>query len=435
MEWQLAGPPAFRIQESALLLTAAVPWLLNGIHSTPDTKPASRELMNAILPHVRRQDVVPDQLAYRMSIRADEEGEDGDGDEWDPQRMNTSTESAHVNINENNANDGADQDSTDSEGNGNTVPHNPFGLVFIRPIRVGTEYPVPRLFEKGFRLSDPSFEVHFGSERRDINLEIYQSRVSAPRHPARIPNRARQRVITPPPSSSTSRNPFELPPDQGHTIHPPPRDGGSDLESNSDDSDVFSGNINDDLWRLWNQFCVDITAVSPNRKGIRNPPYCKLGPEERKLVNTATYQNHRLSDYFDDVQWKSAPTADWRKNFDRLFPQKGTPAKSGNVQHYGVAPYYSMWQNLMDRVTDETFKAIHKQLWKIFKSLFWMPAACSDRIWETRPTNTFSKSSSFAASIAAPKILLNGRHAKPEWVSLKLGYNVVNSFHILVCAG
>ena len=403
--------PCFRLQESALLLTAAVPWLLNGIHSTPDTKPASRELMNAILPHAPYPDVTPDQLAYRMSLRADEDGEDEeDEDELDPQPVNTGNDGANVNINENNADDSADEDTT------NTLPHNPFGLVFIRPIRVGIDYPVPRLHEKGFCLSDASFAVHFCGDRRDIDLELYRSRVSAPRHPARIPNRARQRVITPPPLSSMSRNPFELPADQGHSIHPPPRDGGSDLESNSEDSDEFSGNINEDLWRLWSQFCVDITAVSPNRKGVRNPPYCKLGPEERKLVNTATYQNHRLSDYFDDVQWKSAPTADWRKNFDRLFPEKGTPAKSGTVQHYGVCPYYAMWLKLMDRVTEETFKAIRKQIWKTFKSLFWMPAACSDRIWETKPAISFSKSSLVAASIPAPKILLNGRHSKPEWV-------------------
>jgi len=408
MEWQLAGPPHFRLQEPALLLTAAVPWLLNGIHSTPDTKPASRELMNAVLPHAPCRDVTPAHFAYPMSIRANEDLDEEDGEELEPQ--NTGNGHADDSAGENDANGR-------NEGGGDTIPHNPFGLVFLRRIRVGSEYPVPRLDEKHFRLSDASFKVHFSDERRDIEIEIYRSRISAPRHPTRIPNRTRRRVITPPPSSSTTRNPFNLPADAGHTIHPPPRDCGSDLETDSDDSDAFSGNINDDLWLLWSQFCVDITAVSPNRKGVRNPPYCKLDAKERNQVNTATYQNRRLSDYFDDVQWKSAPTADWRTNFDRLFPEKGTPAKSGTVQNYGTAAYYGMWLKLMDRVTDETFKAMRKEIWKTFKSLFWMPAACSDRIWETRPTSTFSKSSSYAASLAAPKILLNGRHAKPEWVS------------------
>jgi hypothetical protein len=119
---------------------------------------------------------------------------------------------------------------------------------------------------------------------------------------------------------------------------------------------------------------------------------------------------------FDDVQWKAASKEEWHRNFDYLFPPKGVKL-GGTVQNYNTVSYYPMWQRMMDRMTDDTIKVARRQIWIVFKSLFWMPAANANRIWETKLSKTFSKSSGYPDNTPAPKILLNGKNATPEWVS------------------
>lgn len=411
-EWQLSGEPAVRTNEPALLLTAAIPWLANGLHSTPDTKPASRELMNAVLPHIRRRDAVQDQQPYKMSLQGDDDDDDDD-DEEDEEDGDEMAGSRSVRTRRRRARPVNEADGMQGEED-DTVPHNPFGLIFLRDIRVGSGYPVPRMYNEHFYLSDRAFLYLFKADRYSIQTEIIRSRIALPRNPSRIANRTKQKPIAAAPETA-GRNPFGLM-EQGHSLLPPPHDDGSDMEIDSDDEDnEIIEDMDAELFRLWSQFCQDIISVCPNRKGVGQASYCKLSEDERKKVNTSTYQDVVLSNNFNDVQWKAVSTAEWRTNFKRLFPDKEKKL-AGRVQNYNTVAYYAMWQKLMHRMTDEALLAAHKQLWKIFKSLYWMPAACSDRIWETKPTPSFSKSSEYPKSKAAPKILLNGLKEKPVWV-------------------
>ncbi|KAJ2914049.1 hypothetical protein MD484_g6374, partial [Candolleomyces efflorescens] len=68
-QWQVEGSGDLRLENSALYLTAGIAWLLNGIHATPDTGSASRELMNLILPRTRRRDVERADLPFPISVR------------------------------------------------------------------------------------------------------------------------------------------------------------------------------------------------------------------------------------------------------------------------------------------------------------------------------------------------------------------------------
>ena len=81
----------------ALLLTAGCAWLLNGLHSAPDNRPASRNLMDCVLPEVDRRGADEMFLAYGRAVDDDDDGAD--------------------------TNDGYDERVT--------LPANPHGLVFL----------------------------------------------------------------------------------------------------------------------------------------------------------------------------------------------------------------------------------------------------------------------------------------------------------------
>lgn len=131
------------MEENGLILTAAVPWLLNGLHSTPDTGPASRELMRVILPQGRRQDIDPNHLAYKTSLRHGEDGgddpdvcdEDGAGRPIVVRRLGARRDSPDLS--------GEEVMELDDNAFEQTVPLNPFGIVFLRSICVGRKHLIP----------------------------------------------------------------------------------------------------------------------------------------------------------------------------------------------------------------------------------------------------------------------------------------------------
>ncbi|KAF9470635.1 hypothetical protein BDN70DRAFT_901951, partial [Pholiota conissans] len=99
LEQQEQGTYSIRSMDSALLLTAAAPWFLNGLHSAPDNGPSSRDLMGKILPLVDRIDADVETLAYPTSTRAsitpvqrsdndDNDDDDDDDDDHDDHDRN-----------------------------------------------------------------------------------------------------------------------------------------------------------------------------------------------------------------------------------------------------------------------------------------------------------------------------------------------------------
>lgn len=391
VEWQQSGPPKLRATPEALLLTAACQWILNSLHSTPDTGPSYRDLMDAVLPHIERAGADPDILIYgRPSDEDDEE---------------------HDSMLENSSDSENEQPPRKRRRTAMTAPAMLYGLVFLRTIRAGPRYPVPRLEgDRTARISARTFEYLFKAQPDELETELFRKKLNGPPNPNRVPNKVRktQRYIPP---EDEERVDFNVS-SRGVQLLEPPRDPGSDLEDNVDEDPDTDVDIDTALTHLWRQFLLDLTAKAPNQKGARSPSYCKLNAEERLSVTEATYQNERLSDYFLDCQWKIPTTKEWTMVFDRLWPKD-----TGYItaQNYKQTTYFPQWIKRLEDLDEVDVPVVRKALKDKFDKLYWVPFAQTDRIWGTKYMSTFQKSSGVDRKKAAPQIFLNPKAEAPIW--------------------
>ncbi|KAF8871325.1 hypothetical protein BD779DRAFT_1680483 [Infundibulicybe gibba] len=114
--------PRIRVTPGALLLTAACVWLINSIHSQPDDGPASKELMQAVLPLTS----ATHNRGLFMYPYLDTEGHNG----------------------------------------GEVFPYTPFGVIFLRGIQHPLE--VPRIQCGDYFLSTQAFRSLFGRSLEDV---------------------------------------------------------------------------------------------------------------------------------------------------------------------------------------------------------------------------------------------------------------------------
>jgi len=408
LDWQSGADQELRITEPALLMTAAAPWFLNGIHSTPDDGPTSREIMFCTLPHIRAADAEREALAYKMSLDDDEE-EDGEpldsDDEGDvPARHRTQT--------------------------GRTVPVIQHGATFFRDSRIG-DVPCPRFENSRHRLSDRTLKFTFKLSREALEFKFLQSHLVTIPNPRRTSNRKRITTTYVPPPVNDDDDPvplFALARD-GLEIHGAPVDDGSDMEtdylndaggSDPDDDVPLPDDIDDAAHDVWQQFLFDMTALSPNPKEKELDPYCILSPTERLQVNERTYQSNIFSAYFTDCAYRVATTKSWRLGFDRLWPGLSAKKKAKLAQNYRHAKYYHQWGVLLRRNKDntDTIEAMRVAFKKRFDTLYWVPHAQSDRMWATGHLAKFEKNSNLPLEQAAPRILINPklRNTPPVWL-------------------
>ena len=401
IEWQGEGEADVRCSKQALLLTAACAWVLNGIHSTPDMGASSRDLMNAILPHVDREGADVNILAYGTPV-----------DEYED-------------ISENDSEDDDDGPLAKRRRDALTLPAIPWGLLFHRDIRLGPSHPVPRFVEEGDFISDKTFTFFFKVAPKNISNLIVDATLCAPVHPARITNK-RKRTTTFVPLDK-QRALFKLR-NKGLALRPRDHDSGSDIElssdSDSDDDSEFerarqrqrlnrlpaNPTIDEELTFLWRQFLLDLTSVSPNMKGSANPSYCKLTTSQRLLVNESTYRNERLSDYFIDVQWKIVESKKWDSNFEYFFPNFDYQL-SPKAQGWKQCQYFLKWQSMMQRTDNKTIEFMRAAMKRRFDTLYWVPRAEKERPWSTKRVQTFEKP--IPNTNAAPQVFV--RDFGPEW--------------------
>ncbi|RXW14188.1 hypothetical protein EST38_g11667 [Candolleomyces aberdarensis] len=333
IDWYHESPTDLQVTKPSLSLLVGLTWWVNALHSTYDDRNHSREIISAILPHRRREDVMTSQLPFRMSL-------------------DVAMDAAVF----------------------PTVPCMPFNMILFDTIRVGPGYPCPRMSNPAEKpqLSPEAWQFFLGVPFHDHILNVTRSRLTAPRDNTRTRNRTAQLKRIPPPDQPPPPVTFNLDPD-AHTILPPIRDDGSDMEVDSDEEEghpAFDGDdggdpqqsLNRALTTIWNQFVFDIAESSPNERGASSPPYILLTPPERVEVTTDLYRDSRLSHIFRDYMWQRANMKQWRQNFDRLFPPKG-PVEGRRVQNYKNTGYYPMWVALGERITDETFLAARKEMW------------------------------------------------------------------------
>ena len=235
LAWQMEGNVRFRSKWSALLLTAGCVWLLNGLHSAPDNGPANRELMDCVLPYVERHSVSDVFLAH--------------GSE-----------------------DDRDTIIIDSDDDEDCTAANPYGLVFFHSLRVGPDYPVPRLDSTPRTLSDRSFRYFFKLSFSDVGEEYFRR---APIQLLEPGMRSNNRTRLTRPYIQEDDTPLPELFDVGVQLPPLPRDPGSDIESDGSEQEV-EDDSDTALTKLWLQFIRDVTQKCSNKKAGDQNGYCKL---------------------------------------------------------------------------------------------------------------------------------------------------------------
>jgi hypothetical protein len=297
----------------------------------------------------------------------------------------------------------------DSDDDDDGVAANPYGLVFFHSLRVGPDYPVPRLDSTPRTLSDKSFRYLFKISFSDVGEEYFRRAPIQLLEPAMRSNN-RTRLTKPYIQADDTPLPklFNI----GVRLPTPPRDTGSDIESDGDEQEV-EDDADTALTKLWLQFIRDVTQKCSNRKGGDQDGYCKLPMEVRQAANENLYKNLCLSDFFNDCQWKVAREGEWESTFNHLFPLENKLTKR-KLQNYRSCRYYAKWEMLKDRAAGERnmLNKFRRALKLRFDRLIWFPCAQSDRIWITRP-NSPPYQKFINHEKPAPWVLV--KEGRPEW--------------------
>jgi hypothetical protein len=283
------------------------------------------------------------------------------------------------------------------------VPYNPFGVTFLRRIKV--DVGVPRMRAGGRYLTPPAFKHLFRATEEEIRYKYFSVGL--------IPNELtlQARVVTNKKKFTPTYVNFSAEPEpvlfnlaqKGHTLPPPPEDGGSDIETDTE-PDQNDSDIDISVSQMWRQFLIDIAVKTPVARGSTSPSYLKLSEGERTSVGEDLYKNGTLSDMWRACQYKLASPEDWNRAFDHLFPSKNH-VMSATVQNYRQCKYYIKWKEICATADESSVAGIRRQLKKKVNTLLWIPHACQDKLW---PTSQLSKFICLPPNLKgpAPRILI-----------------------------
>lgn len=415
---QSMAPSSQRSTNSALLLTAAAPWFLNGLHSTPDNGSCSRDLIRKILPLVGRDQVDMDCLLYPVHIGT-QTGQDEEDDDEDEEMEGEDEEDANRNRRENNIS--AESDASDRVlVNPRTLPNNNqwdkvpcirHGIVFLREIYM---FPskAPRFKDRTVPMvTDKTFYFIFATHRANVDHEYFKAQLSLLTTSRRVPNKTRRTAIRAPKVDEPPKL-FSVASRIARVLPEPVEI--SDAEDMPTQNELLlSGDHDNVLTNLWRQSLLDITDRVPNRRGASNETYCVLDKNERAAVDEITYQNLRLREFFDDCQYRTATESEWSAVFDRIWPE--VPVLPVKAQNYRQMRYYVAWTDFVLLLTrnghDEqktALKMARAVLRKKFNDTFyWVPYAQTERLWYTKADGAKSQRiRAEDANKAAPRILI-----------------------------
>lgn len=209
-------------------------------------------------------------------------------------------------------NDAADDDDT-------TLPAYLYGLVFFRNIRIGRNYPVPRLDQQHELLTERMFRYLFNASFAEVGAEFFRTGLVQEPHSNRMHNKARRTVAYVPQDDGPHPTLFDVE-QQGLHLHAPPHDGGSDVEAEEEENHLPVDDNNADalLTEVWLQFLIDITQKCSNRKSAVESSYCRLSEEDRENANEELYKNCRLSDFFNDYMLHKENGTTYSTDFGRF---------------------------------------------------------------------------------------------------------------------
>ncbi|PPQ97407.1 hypothetical protein CVT26_006809 [Gymnopilus dilepis] len=291
-----------------------------------------------------------------------------------------------------------------------TVPHIPYGAIFLREICVGDKHPVPR-FRDGPWITKKAVTYLFGCSLDEASDRIDPPLISRPRDK----NRTRNKVIQRHRSLEHIPSVFQLEKKGLSLVQR--RDQGSDLEDSSDEEseEDIPRTLDKRLDRILACFWIDILKLSPNRKNASDSAYLLLGPAERSKARQDIFQTRNLALLFEDCFWRVVKKTEWKRNFDLLWPDKGD-VLNGNVQNYGKSAYYREWRDFVSAEPQESVDEAKTTLWNIFQDIYWLPQASRERIWDSRirKAGKSKKSSGLPVTQPAPLLLVYKR--EPEWI-------------------
>ncbi|TFK60184.1 hypothetical protein BDN72DRAFT_905193 [Pluteus cervinus] len=394
LEWQSDGPPEYRGSPLALVLTAGVTWMLNCLHSTPDYRNHSRELLEAILPSIARADADQYNIAFGSLGRVFAGDEDAES-------------------------------SDDEDADRPSYPGFPFGAIFLDGLCVGRGFPVPRMVELTPTLGERAFKFFFDASSSKITEQLAVTRAIVPSNPLRINNRTRQtQQLHNPPQVATM---FKL--GGSVRLNPPQQDKGLDVDEPEFDANnpahvarkaaklIVLTSLDADLVceTLWFQFLHDIMEKAPNHQLGTAPSFCKLDLDERLNATDATFRNQTLSDIFYTCRWKVVDDhtdVNWMRVFDHLWLDLGK-VKVGKTQNYRSMWYFKWWELLKDRTSATGLSRMRTALRSQFDKLYWIPYAQADRVWNTKVAKSFTAPRGLPSFQTAPQLLV--RSLDPNW--------------------
>jgi hypothetical protein len=302
-----------------------------------------------------------------------------------------------------------EEEEEDDDEDASVVPYNPFGVTFLRRVKVNVA--VPRLRAGGRYLTAPAFKHLFRATEDEIRYKYYSVGL--------IPNELtiKARVVTNKKQVTPTYFNFSAEPEpvlfnlaeKGHTLPPPPEDDGSDIESETE-ADPNASDIDVSVSQMWRQFLIDLALKTPVARGATSPSYLKLSEGERTSVREDLYMNSTLSDMWRACQYKLASREDWTRAFDHLFPPRDH-VTSATVQNYRQCKYYIKWKEICATADESSVAGIRRQLKKKLDTLLWIPHAGQDKLWNTSQLAKFVRLPPNSTG-PAPRILIK---QQPTW--------------------
>lgn len=420
--FQLEGPLEQRVRIASLLLLAGLAWLTNSLHATPDAGPASRKLLNAILPRRRREAVTDLIKPYPIAEEPSNQDlelfgrpPDGNGvddainvDDVQNQNRGAFREPAqnpqrypHDAEEEEEGEDGMDLDDS--------VPCHPYGYFFLRGLDWGVNQAVPAISRSAYsRLDERTFKYWFGSSYAAFVDYMYDGSLIKKAHPQRTKNKRRQPVHVPEPDAPLPVI-FALP-NGAQNVRAPDWDHRAMLD---DDAPVAPlPTWNERLSHIYHQLFVDVMNLIPNPRNSPLPSYCLLNSTERANVTEATFGDNNIGKFFVAAYWRQLDHLERDQVFGYLFLKKGE--QKTNCQNYQNCPYFRMWDHFCKSNTTAVVNEARKQLKRrLFQKVAWFPLARGNRIWYSGKAKPRMESSpGLSPSIAAPHLFVIG---VPVW--------------------
>jgi len=336
---QNVSPPAGRVTDGALTLTAALVWFINGLHARPSDDRFSRDLMRASL--TTTENTAGKVLIYPEELTPPEREDDAG------------------------------------------TPYIPSGAIFLRDIVVlpKTSTPRFRFYQDDRRINDESFAQIFQDTPEKLRSSIYnpgietQDHVHKMRYPVvKTRTRARQGPLPHPEAMRTIPDAVL----QQLVIH---YDEGDDIPI--EEHRRVPGNMADLLNKLWNDFLSDVLQVCGSPRDRGRPSYLILTSHQRRSATEAVYRETNLAKVFTAVQWRKSSEEQWRASFDLLFPDR-THMVSAKAQNYRSCGYWLKWMEMITGFTQDQANEIRSAAFEQFNTLYWVPLCRNDRIWDTR---------------------------------------------------